>query len=80
MRLTRVCGARWRAQYGLEKRAALAQKLYQQAKSSGHRLLAKIWAAKMREFERETDIIRNSMRRMDCLAALADVAKPKAAE
>lgn len=64
----------------LEERAALARKLYQQAKDSGHRLLAETWAAKMREFERETDIIRNSTRRMDRLAAQADLAKPNAAE
>ncbi len=64
----------------LEERAALARKLYQQAKNSGHRLLAETWAAKMREFEHETDIIRNSTRRMDRLAAQADVAKSKAAE
>jgi two-component system chemotaxis response regulator CheB len=64
----------------LEERTALAQKLYHEAKNSGHRLLAETWAGKMKEFERETDIIRNSTRRMDRLAAQADIAKPSAAE
>jgi two-component system, chemotaxis family, protein-glutamate methylesterase/glutaminase len=64
----------------LEERTALARKLHHQAKSSGHRLLAQTWAEKMKEFERETEIIRSSTRRMDRLAAKADVAKPSAAE
>ena len=64
----------------LEERTALARKLHHQAKSSGHRLLAQTWAEKTKEFERETEIIRSSTRRMDRLAAKADVAKPSAAE
>jgi two-component system, chemotaxis family, protein-glutamate methylesterase/glutaminase len=64
----------------LEERAALARKLYHQAKNSGHRLLAETWAGKMREFERETDIIRDSTLRMDRLVAQADAAKQSAAE
>ena len=64
----------------LEERTALARKLYHQAKNSGHRLLAETWAEKTREFERETDIIRTSTRRMDRLAAKADTAKQSAAE
>jgi two-component system chemotaxis response regulator CheB len=64
----------------LEERAALARKLYSQAKASGHRLLAQTWAAKAKEFEHETDIIRESTRRMDRLAAYADAAKASAAE
>jgi two-component system chemotaxis response regulator CheB len=64
----------------LEERAALARKLHHQAKSSGHRLLAQTWAEKMKEFERETEIIRSSTRRMDRLAAQADMAKQSAAE
>lgn len=53
----------------LEERVALAQKLYDQAKASGHRLLAEDWAAKVNEFQGEMDIIRGSIRRMDRLAA-----------
>jgi two-component system chemotaxis response regulator CheB len=64
----------------LEERTALAQKLYHQAKNSGHRLLAETWAEKMKEFEREADIIRHSTRRMDRAAAQADAAKQNAAE
>ncbi len=64
----------------LEERTALARKLYNQARSSGHRLLAATWAEKAKEFERETEIIRDSTRRMDRLAAQADIAKQSAAE
>jgi two-component system chemotaxis response regulator CheB len=64
----------------LEERAALARKLYNQAKSSGHNLLAGNWAAKVKEFERELDIIRTSTRRMDRFAAQADVERKSAAE
>jgi hypothetical protein len=35
------------------ERAALARKLYNQAKTTGHRLLAENWAAKLRDFEGE---------------------------
>ena len=64
----------------LEERAALASKLYDQARSGGHDLLAETWARKVKEFERETEIIRSSTRRMDRLAAQADIAKKTAAE
>ncbi|HET8919743.1 MAG TPA: hypothetical protein VFN27_08700 [Xanthobacteraceae bacterium] len=60
------------AMRALDERAALA--LYHQAKNSGHR------AEKMKKFERETKIIRNSTRRTDRLAAQADMAKQSAAE
>jgi two-component system, chemotaxis family, protein-glutamate methylesterase/glutaminase len=64
----------------LEERAALASKLYNQARSTRHRLLAENWAAKLKEFEREMDVIRSSTRRMDRLAAEADLNKLNAAE
>lgn len=64
----------------LEERTALANKLYNQARSSGHPLLAETWARKAEEFERETEIIRESTRRMDQLAAKADVVGKRAAE
>jgi len=64
----------------LEERAALARKLLDQAKASGHRLLAETWAAKAREFERETEIIRDSTRRMDRFSAQAEISKQSAAE
>jgi two-component system chemotaxis response regulator CheB len=64
----------------LEERVALAQKLYNQAKESGYRLLAENWAAKRNEFQTEMDIIRGSIRRMDRLAAQADMERKSAAE
>jgi two-component system chemotaxis response regulator CheB len=64
----------------LEERATLARKLHSQANASGHSLLAETWEAKAREFEREGDIIRDSTRRMDRLAAQADVSQQSAAE
>ena len=63
----------------LEERVALARKLYRQAVDGGHRLLAKNWAEKAHEFEREMDIIRGSIRRMDNLAA-EEAKAPRAAE
>jgi two-component system, chemotaxis family, protein-glutamate methylesterase/glutaminase len=53
------------AQRALEERVALARKLYKQAKESGHSLMAENWAGKMREFERDMDVIRSSVRRMN---------------
>lgn len=66
----------------LEERVALAHKLQSQAKAGGHRLLMETWAAKVKEFENEMDIIRNSTRRMDRFAAQAgvDTSKQAAAE
>jgi two-component system chemotaxis response regulator CheB len=64
----------------LDERTALARKLYNQAVASRHPLLAENWAQKVREFERETEIIRNSTRRMDRIAAQAEMARKSAAE
>lgn len=64
----------------LEERVALAQKLHDQAVESGHRLLAESWQQKAREFEREMNVIRDSIRRMDQLAANFERPAPKAAE
>jgi two-component system chemotaxis response regulator CheB len=63
----------------LEDRVALAHKLRQQALGAGHRLLAETWADKAREFEREMEVIRSSIRRMDRIAAHSDEAKGAAA-
>jgi two-component system chemotaxis response regulator CheB len=68
------------AQRALEERVALARKLSQQSLDAGHPLLAETWGEKAREFEREMDIIRTSVRRMDQLAAAVDVAQRSAAE
>jgi two-component system, chemotaxis family, protein-glutamate methylesterase/glutaminase len=56
----------------LEERVALAGKLHNQAVDAGHRLIAETWAAKTRECEREMDVIRGSIRRMDRIAAAAE--------
>ncbi|MBV8751249.1 MAG: chemotaxis protein CheB [Hyphomicrobiales bacterium] len=64
----------------LEERVALARKLYRQAIAGGHRLLAETWADKSREFEREMDVIRASIRRMDRIAAADDLKEARAAE
>jgi two-component system, chemotaxis family, protein-glutamate methylesterase/glutaminase len=61
----------------LEERVALARKLHRQAVSGGHRLLAENWTGKAREFEREMEVIRGSIRRMDRIAAGAE--EPKGA-
>jgi two-component system, chemotaxis family, protein-glutamate methylesterase/glutaminase len=68
------------AMRALDERTALARKLHREAKASGHRFLAENWAQRIKEFEREADIIRDSTRRLDRLAAHADRAKQSAAE
>jgi two-component system chemotaxis response regulator CheB len=64
----------------LEERVALARKLYRQAVDSGHRLLAETWKDKAHEFEREMDVIRGSIHRMDRIAAAEAVKEAHAAE
>lgn len=68
------------AERALEERAALARKLNKQASNAGHTLLAQTWAERTREFEREMEIIRDSIRRMDRLATEFDMANPAAAQ
>jgi two-component system chemotaxis response regulator CheB len=66
------------AQRALEERVALARKLNRQSLDAGHRLAAETWGERAREFEREMDIIRASIRRMDQLAAAVDAARSAA--
>jgi two-component system, chemotaxis family, protein-glutamate methylesterase/glutaminase len=68
------------AQRALEERVALARKLNKQALHAGHTLLAERWAERVQEFEREMDIIRTSIRRMDRLTTDVDAAKRAAME
>jgi two-component system chemotaxis response regulator CheB len=75
--LRRALGSALRA---LEERLALARKLERQALDSGHRLLAENWADRAREFEREMDVIRMSVRRMERLAAESERSVEAAAE
>jgi hypothetical protein len=63
----------------LEERLALARKLYEQSKESGHRH-ADAWAAKAREYARELDVVRESIQRMDEIAARAGRAQTEAAQ
>jgi two-component system chemotaxis response regulator CheB len=58
----------------LEERVALARKLEKQARTGGHRLLTENWGQKVREFERELSVIRDSVRRMDEIAAASATA------
>jgi two-component system chemotaxis response regulator CheB len=62
----------------LEERVALAEKLGRQASEGTHRLLAKHWSEKADEFQRELNVIRDSVSRMDEIAANA--LAPAAAE
>jgi two-component system, chemotaxis family, protein-glutamate methylesterase/glutaminase len=65
------------AQRALEERVALARKLESQAKDGNHPMLAQTWNEKAHEFEREMNVIGDSIRRMDRLAANSD--RPKKA-
>jgi two-component system chemotaxis response regulator CheB len=56
------------AQRALEERIALARKLYNQAKERGHRY-ADTWLAKEHEYEAEMKVIRDSIQRMESVAA-----------
>jgi two-component system, chemotaxis family, protein-glutamate methylesterase/glutaminase len=53
----------------LDERVALARKLEAQASARGRSLSAKSWADKAAEFDQEAQIIRDSIRRIDDLAA-----------
>ena len=64
--LTRALASALRA---LEERIAVAQGLHQQASASGRIPLAESWARKASELEREADVIRTSIRRLDAIAA-----------
>jgi two-component system chemotaxis response regulator CheB len=57
------------AQRALEERLMLARKLHDQAKESGHRHLADTWSTRAREYEEEMKVIRDSIHRMEAIAA-----------
>jgi two-component system chemotaxis response regulator CheB len=63
------------AQRALEERVSLADKLYTQAKESGHRHLAESWAAKVSEYQEEMKVIRDSIRRMEAIAAREELGR-----
>jgi two-component system chemotaxis response regulator CheB len=64
--LKRAFGTALRA---LDERIALARKLEAQSNTSGRSRIAESWAAKAREFEAEAEVIRDSIRRTDEIAA-----------
>jgi two-component system, chemotaxis family, protein-glutamate methylesterase/glutaminase len=64
----------------LEERLALARKLYNEASERGDRLLAQNWSTKAQEFEREMNVIRDSIVRVDEIAANFERATKVAAE
>ena len=53
----------------LDERIALSQKLYEQAQNAGRTHLAESWRRKLAESEREAEILRDSIKRFDHLAA-----------
>lgn len=61
------------AQRALEERVALARKLYASAKERGHRHLMETWSAHVREHEQEMKVIHGAIRRMEALAARAEL-------
>jgi len=63
----------------LEEREALMRKLHRRAIAGGNRLLAENWAQNSQEFERETKVMRESIRRVDQLAATTARAATEAA-
>ncbi|MBX9826471.1 MAG: chemotaxis protein CheB [Xanthobacteraceae bacterium] len=64
--LRRALGSASRA---LEERRSLASKLQQQAEGNGQTMLAASWSRRVHEFQKELDIIRGAIRRLDDLAA-----------
>jgi two-component system chemotaxis response regulator CheB len=55
----------------LEERVALARKLGEQAVERNHRLIAVMWAERVRDYQQEAGVIRDAVRRMDAIAATA---------
>jgi two-component system chemotaxis response regulator CheB len=66
-----LTGALASALRALDERVALAQKLHKQARGSGRTELAESWLGKAQEFEREANVIRDSINRFDEIAARA---------
>jgi two-component system chemotaxis response regulator CheB len=64
--LKRAFGSALRA---LDERVALARKLETQANQTGRTQIASSWAEKALEFEAEANVIRDSIRRTDEIAA-----------
>ncbi len=63
------------AQRALEERVALARKLEADAQQRGQSNAAEDWRARAREYEREMNVIKQSVRRMDQVAAADKLAR-----
>lgn len=55
----------------MEERITLAQRLEKQATDSGREKMAQSWTQKVLEYERERDVLRDSMHRIDDIVARA---------
>ncbi len=55
----------------LDERIALAQSLQREAEKNGHHRLAESWRKRLTEYDREAQILRDSMRRIDEISARA---------
>lgn len=64
--LTRALAVALRA---LDERVALAERLSDQAKASGHARVAALWVQKAGDYEREAEVLRESVRRVDEIVA-----------
>jgi two-component system, chemotaxis family, protein-glutamate methylesterase/glutaminase len=53
----------------LEERVALARQLCNQAQEKGHRHMMSRWSGRVREYEEEMKVIRDSIRKMEAIAA-----------
>lgn len=62
----------------LKERVALARKLHNQAADGGDRPLAEHWAMWAQEFQAAMEVLRNSVRRVDRLAAESERSKAAA--
>jgi len=62
----------------LEERVALTRNLQHQAEHRQHRLVAANWAQRAEEAQRELDVIRNAVRRIDDIKARNAVVPPEA--
>jgi two-component system chemotaxis response regulator CheB len=55
----------------LEERVALARKLYSNAEQRGQRHLMSNWSGRVHEYEQEMQVVRDSIRQMEAIAARA---------
>jgi two-component system chemotaxis response regulator CheB len=66
--LTRALASALRS---LEERIAVVQKLESQTRKHGSEAVARAWAEKVQDLEKEASVIRDSIRRTEAIAARA---------